>query len=69
MLKDRHTIPVVVNCHTKHKSSCKTCVIAPLLASCSESCFCRANFEIKTKETTDVSNTVLNFLTGSLDRC
>ena len=65
MLNDRHTIPVTVNCHTKNKSSFKTCVgCTSTLASCSESCFCRANFVLKTKETTDMSNTVLNLLRG-----
>ena len=63
MLKDRHTMPVMMKYYTKNKSSFKTCVgCTSSLASCSESCFCRTNFEIKTKETTDVSHTVLNFL-------
>ena len=57
MLKDRHTIPVIVNCHPKNKSSFKTCVGSMTsLASCSERCFCRANFAIKTKVTTDVAH-------------
>ena len=65
MLKDRYTIPIIVNYHTKNKSHFKTCVARTIyLTSCSESCFCRANFGIKTKETTDVSHTVLNFLSG-----
>ena len=58
MLKDRHTIPVTVNCHTKIKGSFKACVgCTTSLASCSVSCFCRINFVIKRKGTTDVSHT------------
>ena len=58
MLKDRHDISVVVNCHTKNKRSFKTFVgCTSSLVSCSESCFCRANFGMKTKETPGVSHT------------
>ena len=65
MLKDRHTIPVMVNCYMKNKSSFKTCLGCIFSqASCSDNCFSRANFEIRRKETIDVSYTVLNFLSG-----
>ena len=58
MLKDRYTISVTVNCHTKNKSSFKACVgCTTSLASCSVSCFCRINFVIKRNGTADVSHT------------
>jgi len=67
MLKERHTIPVMVNCHTKNKGFFNTCVSCAIsLSSCSESCFCRANFGIKTKETVDVSHTVVNCFNGKV---
>ena len=58
MLKDRHTIPVMVNCNTKNKTSFKIYVGSiTSQASFSERCFLSgANFAIKTKEITDVSH-------------
>ena len=63
MLKDIHNMPVMVNCQKKVLS--RLVWIAPLL-SCRvlRAVFAWQTFGIKTKETTDVSHSVLTFLSG-----